>query len=167
MNKTQHVLIGNPLELTNKGIVELHKLMHKETYLYKWSFVIPEDMTREEKLEYFLNKEDEYILVEEEEFLSENEYAVEYRIISSTYVEYPTKNFPVDDLLFYGDWLYPSDEKRNNPYLYQLFNIDYNKEYFVYENKPRVYIIPSDVRWYIDENEMGIEYIREKGRVWG
>lgn len=166
MNKTQHVLIGNPLELTKKGIVELHKLMHNETYLYKWSFVIPEDMTKEEKLEYFLNKEDEYILVEDDEFLIENEYAVEYRIISSTYVEDP-KNLPTDDLLFYGDWLYPADKHRNNPYLYRLFNIDYDREFFVYENKPRVYIIPSDVDWYIDEDEMGIEYIREKGRVWG
>lgn len=167
MRKTQHVLIGNPLKLTKMGIIELHKLMHKETYLYKWSFVIPEDMTKEERLEYFLNKEDEYILVEDDEFLTENEYAVEYRIISKSYVNDPSKDFHVDDLLFYNDWLYPSDEKRNNPYLHQLFNSDYNKEYFVYENKPRVYIIPSDVRWYIDENEIGEEFIREKGRVWG
>lgn len=168
MNKTQHVLIGNPLQLTTKGLIELHKLMNKETYLYKESFRIPKNLTRDEKLDYYLNKELVYSLVEEKEFLLEDEKACEYRIISSVYTESSSVDkLPVDNLLFYGDWLYPTDEKRNNPYLHQLFNTDYNKEYFVYENEPRVYTIPSDVRWYIDEDEMGVEYIHEKGRVWG
>lgn len=168
MNKTQHVLIGNPLQLTMKGVIELHKLMNKETYLYKESFRIPETLTKHEKVDYYVNKKPEYFLVEEKEFLSEDEEACEFRIISSVYTENSSVDkLPVDDLLFYGDWLYPTDKHRNNPYLYQLFSIDDNKEFFVYENKPRVFIIPSDVDWYIDENEMGEEYIREKGRVWG
>ena len=169
MCKTQPVLIGNPLELTKMGILELHKLMHKETYLYKWSFVIPNDLSKEEKLDYFLNKESEYKLVGEEDFLKDND-GIEYRIISSTYVKNPNKNntdFTNDDLLFYGDWVYPSNKKRIDPLLLQLFNTDVNKDFFVYENNPRVYDIPTDFVWYIDENEMGEEFIHEKGRIWG
>lgn len=154
-NKTQEILIGSPLELTTKGILELHKKMYGTNSIFgvlKTS-IKDKDYPKVDKLSdtdvenFLLGKESKY-----------------ERLLPSTqnYLAEPLFR----ELMFSFDWEYPGEDKRQNIYLLNLFTSDNRREYFDYSGRPKIYCIPGDVEWELDTTECGTEYIREVARIW-
>ena len=180
----QQILIGNPLQLTGEGLLALHKLKHDNTYCYahSWDYIGLKDKYGEYSHMETINEN--IRLISEEEFLhgeeshqSTNYYLLPVKLNTSNIVRFnkdldevnhPDNNntSPHELCFFYSDWLYPKEEFRTDRDLIELFNNDLRREFFDYENKPRTIIIPRDIQWYLDETDMGIEYIQEKARSW-
>lgn len=163
----QQILIGNPLQLTDKGLLALHKLKYKETYCYKHTW----------------NNNDEFQSITEEEFVnSESRIGANYYLLPVDLGSAKTDEFTkrLDNIFhpdnnntsshellwFYSDWFYPKEEFRKDKDLINLFNNDLRREYFDYESRPRLIVIPRDIQWYLDETDTGIEYVQEKARSW-
>ena len=153
-NKTQAILVGSPLELTTKGILELHNRMYNTNSVFGiLKSSTNENYPKVNKLNdtdiesFLLGKEDEY-----------------ERLLPSTqnYLEKPL----FEELMFSFDWEYPGEDKRQNKFLLDLFQTDNRREYFNYEGRPKIYCIPGDVEWELDTTECGTEYIRERARIW-
>lgn len=182
----QQILIGNPLKLTAKGALELHKLKYENTYCYKhtWDWIGLKDKYGEWS---FIDATNENIShITEEEFIeqevcrkgkSANFYILPFNVRTASLAEFNedigniegidnNNSSPFEALWFSGDWEYPDEDKRDNKDLIHLFNSDMCREYFDYDNKPRLFVIPEHVDWYIGENDMGNEYIQEKARSW-
>lgn len=179
----QQILIGNPLQLTGEGLLALHKLKYPETYCYKltWKNIGIKDKYGEWS---YLDTVDDYTArISEEDFLSrESGIGVNYYLLPLNIESGKADDFqqrlgreyfpdnnntsPHELLWFCTDWLYPKEECRTDKDLINLFHTDIRREYFIYEDLPRVIIIPSDIEWYIDENYLGNEYIQEKARSW-
>lgn len=179
----QQILIGNPLQLTEKGLLALHKLKYKETYCYKhtWKNIGIKDKYGEWDSLKFIN--DNIQTITEEEFVnSEPRIGANYYLLPVDLGSAKTDEFtkkldnvvhpdnnntsPHELLWFCSDWIYPKEEFRKDKDLIKLFNNDLRREFFDYENRPRTIVIPRDIKWYLDETDMGIEYIQEKARSW-
>lgn len=175
---TQSILIGNPLQLTRKGILELHKLKNKETYCY---------VVRKTPVGSSLR------LIEEEQFLhiitgsrdlSELTclyllpFDIEpYEWAPVSFEEHLRTNLSLPDTIklesrdytealgFMDNWVMPDTSLRTDSELLQLHQKGHNKEYFA--THTRRFVIPDDVKWDIKRTRYDEEYIQERARVWG
>lgn len=179
----QQILIGNPLQLTEEGLLKLHGLKYDKTYCYKhtWENIGIKDKYGEWDSLKFVN--DNIQAITEEEFInSEPSFGANYYLLpvdlGSAKTDELTKRLddivrpdsnntsPHELLWFCSDWAHPKEEFRKDKDLIKLFNDDLRREYFDYENRPRLIVIPKAVQWYLSETDMGIEYIQEKARSW-
>lgn len=175
---TQSILIGNPLQLTRKGILELHKLKNKETYCY---------VVRKTRGSSSLN------LIEEEQFLhmitqSRNLSDFTYLYLLPFFIEpydwapisfeeHLRTNLSLPDTIklesrgytealgFMDHWVMPDTSLRTDSELLRLHQKGHNKEYFA--THTRRFVIPDDVKWDIKRTRHDEEYIQEKARTWG
>lgn len=63
-------------------------------------------------------------------------------------------------------YLFVGVNDRTDSRLIKLFNSDAKREFFNYDNKPRLIVIPKEIKWSIKQNILGDEYIQEKSRSW-
>lgn len=63
-------------------------------------------------------------------------------------------------------FLFVGVNDRTDSRLIELFNSDAKREFFNYESKPRLIVIPKEIKWSIKQNSLGDEYIQEKSRSW-
>lgn len=180
----QQILIGNPLRITGKGLLELHRIKYENTYCYahSWDYIGLKDEYG--KYSHMETINENIRLISEEDFLhgeeshqSTNYYLLPVKLTTNNItsfdedldkVVHPDSNntSPHELLWFCSDWAHPKEELRKDKDLIKLFNEDSRREYFDYENRPRLIVIPKAVQWYLSETDMGIEYIQEKARSW-
>jgi len=176
---TQSILIGNPLQLTRKGILELHKLKNKETYCY----ILKEDLK-------FGREGSSLELIAAEEFVEYEPYEIGTHYTTTLFLLHfymepyswkPTsfKNHVTTSIStmikveareshetfeFMNYWKKPRWGNRSDRDLLKLYRI--NKEKCFLEGA-RKFVIPEGVKFDIRTDKQGREYIQEKARTWG
>lgn len=192
---TQEIIIGNPLSLTREGVAQLFRMKYKNVFFYRGTIgrekyedkVI--QISRQEYLEE-TNSSDviawrEYheahgysLSAEDHEASFDQFFICQYEIPNGEYdafFEELEKKMIVDGLTederikiySFEDWLYPSDSLRTDKDLLILLTVDFQNNFFDYEdNDPRIIHVPDDVDWYIGHDDMDYESIVEHSRRW-
>lgn len=175
---TQSILIGNPLQLTRKGILELHKLKNKETYCYVVRKTLSSSSLRAISEKQFLH------IITGSKDLSEFTYLYllpfyiePYDWVPVSFEEHLRTNLSLADTIklesrdytealgFMDHWRMPETSLRTDKDLLRLHKNDCHKKYFA--THTRCFVIPEDVKWGINRTIYDEEYIQEKARTWG
>ena len=63
-------------------------------------------------------------------------------------------------------YLFVGMNNRTDSRLIELFNSDAKREFFNYDCRPRLIIIPKEIKWSVRQSSLGNEYVQEKARSW-